>query len=74
MSNNIKNNVDFYIDEDDSRINNKFLNKQIVSISNIPKFSSISIPFTYKTSKLIKSKIKQKNIEIITTPMLKLNS
>lgn len=74
MSNNIKNNVDFYIDEDDSRINNKFLNKEIVSISNIPKFSSISIPFTYKTSKLIKSKIKQKNIEIITTPMLKLNS
>ena len=71
VSNNIKSSIDFYVDEDKSRINNKFLKKRIIDSANIPEFSALYIPLTYEIAKLIKTKIKKKNIKIVTSPVLK---
>ena len=71
VSNNINSSIDFYVDEDESRINNKFLKKRIIDSANIPEFSALYIPLTYEIAKLIKTKIKKKNIKIVTSPVLK---
>lgn len=71
VSNNINSSIDFYVDEDESRINNTFLKKRIIDSANIPEFSSLYIPLTYEIAKLIKTKIKKKNIRIVTSPVLK---
>ncbi len=58
--------IDFYIDEDSNRIGNKFLGKEIISLSNIPDYSIILSPLPPYITDDIQTRVKNRTLEWIS--------
>ena len=69
----LKNYVEFVVDEDKNKIGQQFFECQIVNLTDLPEDANIYLPFSYNIACLIKKRLSRYNVNFYLPPPLMIN-